>query len=64
VKNPADFIGSHIGQSEANTKGILATTVGKVLVIDEAYMLSSSNGKKGNRNNIYKTSVSTFPFNP
>ncbi|TVY17684.1 NFX1-type zinc finger-containing protein [Lachnellula arida] len=57
VKNPADFLGSHIGQSEANTKGILATTVGKVLVIDEAYMLSSSNGEKGNGGDIYKTAV-------
>ncbi|TVY43119.1 NFX1-type zinc finger-containing protein [Lachnellula subtilissima] len=57
VKNPADFLGSHIGQSEANTKGILATTVGKVLVIDEAYMLGSSKGEKGNGGDIYKTAV-------
>lgn len=35
VKNPSDFIGAHIGESEEKTKGILATTVGKVLVIDE-----------------------------
>jgi len=35
VKNPADFIGPYIGQSEERTKKILATTVGKVLVIDE-----------------------------
>lgn len=35
VKNPADFIGNVIGQSETNTKAILATTVGKVLIIDE-----------------------------
>jgi hypothetical protein len=35
VKNPADFIGSALGQSESQTKGILASTVGKVLVIDE-----------------------------
>lgn len=41
VKNPADFIGSVLGGSEANTKGILASTVGKVLIIDEAYMLAS-----------------------
>ncbi|WZH47640.1 P-loop containing nucleoside triphosphate hydrolase protein [Fusarium acuminatum] len=39
VKNPADFVGPHIGSSEAQTKGILASTVGKVLVIDEAYGL-------------------------
>jgi hypothetical protein len=35
VKNPADFIGSYIGHSEANTKAILASTLGKVLIIDE-----------------------------
>ncbi|CAH0038913.1 unnamed protein product [Clonostachys rhizophaga] len=39
VKSPADFIGSALGESEAKTKGILAATVGKVLVIDEAYGL-------------------------
>jgi DNA replication protein DnaC len=41
VKNPADFVGSVLGGSEANTKAILASTVGKVLIIDEAYMLAS-----------------------
>ncbi|KAF1943538.1 P-loop containing nucleoside triphosphate hydrolase protein [Clathrospora elynae] len=41
VKNPADFIGSVMGGSEANTKAILASTIGKVLIIDEAYMLAS-----------------------
>lgn len=35
VKNPADFIGSALGQSESQTKAILAATVGKVLIIDE-----------------------------
>jgi hypothetical protein len=39
VKNPADFIGSALGQSESQTKAILASTVGKVLVIDEVYIL-------------------------
>lgn len=42
VKTPADFIGSALGQSEAQTKGILASTVGKVLVIDEAYGLQGA----------------------
>ena len=49
IKNPADFIGSAMGQSEANTKAILDTTVGKVLIIDEAYMLSGS-GSDGSTN--------------
>ncbi|KAF2737120.1 P-loop containing nucleoside triphosphate hydrolase protein [Polyplosphaeria fusca] len=40
VKNPADFVGSVLGQSEANTKAILASTMGKVLIIDESYMLA------------------------
>jgi hypothetical protein len=35
VKNPSDFVGAHLGHSEKNTKAILATTMGKVLVIDE-----------------------------
>ena len=35
VKNPSDFIGSALGESEKNTKDILAATAGKVLVIDE-----------------------------
>ena len=38
TKNPADFIGNVIGQSESNTKAILATTVGKVLIIDEVWL--------------------------
>lgn len=56
VKNPADFVGSHLGQSEAQTKGILASTVGKVLVIDEAYGLYGG-GKNGSGGDIYKTAV-------
>jgi len=35
VKNANDFIGQQIGQSEANTKAILAGAKGKVLIIDE-----------------------------
>jgi hypothetical protein len=35
VKNPSDFIGNVLGASESNTRAILATTAGKVLVIDE-----------------------------
>lgn len=59
TKNPADFIGSVMGQSESNTKAILATTVGKVLIIDEAYMLYSGSGGGGGASNadMYKTAV-------
>jgi SpoVK/Ycf46/Vps4 family AAA+-type ATPase len=47
VKNPADFVGNVIGGSEANTKAILASTIGKVLIIDEAYMLAKASGPNG-----------------
>lgn len=57
IKNPADFIGSVLGQSESNTKNILSTTIGKVLIIDEAYMLYSGNGGVGNQSDMYKTAV-------
>ncbi|KAM5384717.1 hypothetical protein ACJA88_002564 [Fusarium oxysporum] len=44
TKNPADFVGAALGQSEAQTKGILAAMVGKVLLIDEAYGLYGGGG--------------------
>ncbi|KAJ5633374.1 hypothetical protein N7490_009713 [Penicillium lividum] len=47
VKNPSDFIGSVIGESEKNTKAILAATLGKVLVIDEAYGLFAGGTSDG-----------------
>ncbi|KAK0724583.1 P-loop containing nucleoside triphosphate hydrolase protein, partial [Lasiosphaeris hirsuta] len=46
LKTPADFIGECLGKSEAKTRKILEATVGKVLVIDEAYMLDSGDGGK------------------
>jgi len=57
TKNPADFIGGALGQSENNTKAILATTIGKVLIIDEAYMLYNGTGATGNQSDPYKTAV-------
>ncbi|KAF5018987.1 hypothetical protein F66182_9005 [Fusarium sp. NRRL 66182] len=56
VKNPADFVGAALGQSEAQTKGILASTVGKVLVVDEAYGLYGG-GANGSVSDPYKTAV-------
>ncbi|KAF5233614.1 hypothetical protein FAUST_8050 [Fusarium austroamericanum] len=53
VKSPADFIGSHVGESEEKTMAILAATVGKVLVIDEAYMLDDGGSNSGS----FKASV-------
>lgn len=55
VKTPADFIGAHVGGSEDKTSKILEATIGKVLIIDEAYMLAA--GDDGNTTNNYKASV-------
>lgn len=52
VKNPSDFVGAALGQSEQQTKGILAASLGKVLVIDEAYGLYG-----GSSGDPYKTAV-------
>ena len=57
IKNPADFVGSALGQSEQNTKAILESAKGKVLIIDEAYMLHTSNDAGGNNTDPYKTAV-------
>lgn len=57
VKNPSDFVGSVLGQSEAQTKGILAAAVGKVLVIDEAYGLYGGDGLGNSSGDPYKTAV-------
>ncbi|KAG9254027.1 P-loop containing nucleoside triphosphate hydrolase protein [Emericellopsis atlantica] len=58
VRTPADFIGGALGQSEQQTKGILAAALGKVLVIDEAYGLYDGSGQGGGSSkNPYKTSV-------
>ncbi|KAI0030556.1 P-loop containing nucleoside triphosphate hydrolase protein [Vararia minispora EC-137] len=59
VKNPSDFKGQHIGHSEAQTKRILRSTVGKVLVIDEAYMLyaSGGSGSGGNPSDMYSAAI-------
>lgn len=54
VKNPSDFIDAVTGGSEKKAKGILASTVGKVLVIDEAYGLFSHTGS---HNDPFKTAV-------
>lgn len=50
VKNPSDFIGGSLGASEANTRAILSSTIGKVLIIDEAYGLFSGSSASGGGN--------------
>lgn len=49
-------MGSVLGESEKNTKGILAATVGKVLVIDEAYSLYGG-GNANSKADPFKTAV-------
>ena len=56
LKNPADFTGSALGQSEEKTKAILKATEGKVLIIDEAYMLGSG-GNVGQAPDPYKAAI-------
>ncbi|KAL6759019.1 P-loop containing nucleoside triphosphate hydrolase protein [Haematococcus lacustris] len=53
VKNPSDFIGSVLGESEQKTVAILDAAVGCVLVIDEAYSLNPGSKSK----NPYKEAV-------
>ncbi|KAJ8128845.1 hypothetical protein O1611_g4788 [Lasiodiplodia mahajangana] len=55
VKSPADFIGDAVGKSESNTAAILASTIGKVLIIDEAYMLDP--GDSTSTRDSFKTAV-------
>ncbi|RPA83460.1 P-loop containing nucleoside triphosphate hydrolase protein [Ascobolus immersus RN42] len=58
IKNPSDFVGAYIGHSEANTKGILESTIGKVLVIDEAYALFGGGGNDNAQGpDSFKTAV-------
>lgn len=54
VKNPSNFVGSVLGESEKQTKGILAASLGKVLVIDEAYGLY---GGQNSAADAYKSAV-------
>lgn len=56
VRNPSDFIGDVIGASEKQTKGILAATLGKVLVIDEAYSLYDGRSS-ASKPNIFKAAI-------
>ncbi|KAK0673404.1 P-loop containing nucleoside triphosphate hydrolase protein [Cercophora samala] len=55
VKTPADLIGNAVGHSESNTRAILASTLGKVLIIDEAYMLDP--GDATTTRDSFKTAV-------
>jgi hypothetical protein len=45
VKNPSDFMGTVLGESEKKTAAILDAALGCVLVIDEAYGLHSDRSR-------------------
>ncbi|KAL6887987.1 P-loop containing nucleoside triphosphate hydrolase protein [Trichoderma evansii] len=55
LSNGEDFIGEAVGKSEAQTKAILLAAVGKVLIIDEAYMLDP--GEASKRSDTYRGAV-------
>lgn len=55
IKNAADFIGECLGESKTKTKKILEAAVGKILMIDEAYMLDA--GDVGKDQDKLKTNV-------
>lgn len=52
VKNPSDFIGAVLGESERKTVEILDAAMGCVLVIDETYGLHAADSR-----DPYKVSV-------
>jgi len=56
IKNPSDLVGDVLGGSEKLTKGILAASLEKVLVINEAYGLYGG-GKQGSTSDPFKTAV-------
>lgn len=57
-KTPDDFIGEHIGESEMKTSRILDSTIGKVLIIDDAHMFyPGSRAGTGNESDIFRLGV-------
>ncbi|RAL06093.1 P-loop containing nucleoside triphosphate hydrolase protein [Aspergillus ibericus CBS 121593] len=57
LKNPSDFIGQYIGQSEVNTTEILRNTEGKVLIIDDAHMLYQGSSHGSNLSDSHRLGV-------
>ncbi|KAK7750716.1 hypothetical protein SLS62_007416 [Diatrype stigma] len=63
VKDPSDFISGHVGGSQVQAKQILEATKGKVLVIDEAYMLNpntENNGGTGHKDPFKSDVIGTI----
>ena len=68
-KNATDFIGAYRGHSEKQTKNILRDAAGKVLMIDEAYMLdpyrtASMSGPDSYRQAVIDTIVGEVQNSP
>ena len=59
LKNPSDFVGSALGQSEERTRAVIESAAGSVLVIDEAYGLNPAFGSStsGGSQDPYKVAV-------
>ncbi|KAI9687140.1 MAG: hypothetical protein M1822_002551 [Bathelium mastoideum] len=56
-KTPTDFIGAALGASEQATSGILESAKGKVLIIDEAYMLNPTQSSGQTATDPYRSAV-------
>ncbi|KXX80870.1 Stage V sporulation protein K [Madurella mycetomatis] len=57
-KTPDDFIGQYIGESEVKTSRILDSTIGKVLIIDDAHMFyHGSRAGSGSESDIFRLGV-------
>ncbi len=39
LKTPSDFVGAHVGESQSKTRAILDTAQGKIVLLDECYVL-------------------------
>lgn len=61
---PSDFIGQYIGDTEANTRSIVDSTIGKALVIDEAHTLFSATDNDRYRQACINTLVSRIHNRP
>ena len=64
TKTPADFIGEFLGASESKTKAILASTVGKVLIIDEAYAFAGNSRADAFKSSVIDTIVAEVQSTP
>lgn len=60
VRNPADFIGQALGESEQKTKAILDGAKGSVLIIDEAYGLSGASSGGGASNEPTSSAADSY----